>query len=105
MIDNSRKILQLHFKLEEQMNAWDMIYIYFHVFNQNLHSCFSWPKPEPGFYKNVFNFSMELRDLSSSAIEVLHSVQPKVCKPGEKFHVPQHFAEWSFIQMLSQQLD
>lgn len=92
-MDNSRKILQLHFKLEEQMNAWYMIYIYSHVFNQNLHSCFSWPKPEPGFYKNVFNFSMELRDLSSSAIEVLHSVQPKVCKPGKKFHVPQHFAE------------
>lgn len=65
---NSRKILQLRFKLEEQMNAWDTIYIYSHVFNQNLHSPFSWPKPELGFYKIVFNFSTELGDLSSSVL-------------------------------------
>lgn len=74
-MDNSRKILRLHFKLEEQMNAWDMIYIYSHVFNQNLHSPVSWPKPELGFYRNVFDFSMELGDSSGSVLSCRSAAQ------------------------------
>jgi len=58
-----------------------MIYIYSHVFNQNLHSPFSWPKPELGFYKNVFDFSAELGDLSCSVLSYLSAAQtlPPAC--------------------------
>lgn len=55
---------------------------------------------------------MELEDLSNSVLSYQSSAQslPPVCNAKsenleEIFHILQHFAEQSFIQMLSQQLD
>lgn len=55
---------------------------------------------------------MELGDLSNSVLSYQSSAQslPPVCNAKsenleEIFHILQHFAEQSFIQMLSQQLD